>query len=422
MKLLQIALKDLRSTFQNAFSLVMMFGAPLLITGLLYFAFGGLAGGAEGFSLPVTKVVVANLDKPGPQAGGFAAGETLVEFLQSEELAGMLEITLANDEAGARAAVEGQKAGVAIIIPPDFTAATFAPERQATIILYQDPTLSIGPRIVKDLASHFLDGFSGAKIAAYVAADQLAAHGGAGDAALAGETAQAYVAWLNESGHGSADVPRLAISSPAGQPQAAEAEAVPMGPIMAGMIVFFVFFMGANGAESLIREDEAGTLARLFTTPTSQATILAGKFLGVTVTLSIQVALLLLASALLFGIHWGQTATLALVSLGLVAAAAGFGVLLMSFIKNSRQTGPVMGGVLTLTGMLGGLFTNGIPDMPAAFDTFTLATPQGWAMQAWKLALAGAGPLEVIAPALVMAGMGIAFLAAGVALFRKRFA
>jgi ABC-2 type transport system permease protein len=195
-----------------------------------------------------------------------------------------------------------------------------------------------------------------------------------------------------------------------------------IGPMMAGMLIFFVFFMGANGAESIIREDEQGTLARLFSTPTQLAAILGGKFLGVMVALCIQVAVLLLASALLFGIHWGRPATVVLVSLGLIVASAGFGVMLMSFIKTSRQTGPVLGGVMTLMGMLGGLLTTGIPNLPAGFATVTLVTPQGWALQSWKLALSGATVGQTLIPVLVLLLLGLAFLAIGVALFRKRFA
>jgi ABC-type multidrug transport system permease subunit len=313
---------------------------------------------------------------------------------------------------------------VAVIIPPDFSAAALSPDRSAEVIIYQDPTLTIGPGIVKDVVSHFMDGFSGAKIAGQVAAGSLSAHGGQADLTLAYEAAQLYTAWLKSSGHDADDgsIPRLSIVSPAGETQSNDQGAALIGPIMAGMIVFFVFFIGANGAESIIREDEEGTLARMFTTPTSQAAILGGKFLGVVVSLSIQVALLLLASAVLFDIQWGQPATVALVSLGLIVASAGFGVMLMSFIKNSRQTGPVMGGVMTLTGMLGGLFTTGIPNLPAAFEKVTLTMPHGWALQGWKLALSGAGPAQALTPVLVMLGMGLLFLAIGVALFRKRFA
>jgi ABC-2 type transport system permease protein len=418
MRIFDIAIKDMRRTFQSVFSIVMMFGAPLLITGLLYFAFGGLSDGAAGFSLPVTKVQVANLDQPDAHSGGLAAGEMLVEFLQNEELAGVMEIGLAPDEASARSAVDSQKAGVALVIPPDFSAAALAPDRETRVTLYQDPTLTIGPMIVKNMASHFMDGFSGSKIAAEAAMSGVSAHGGEADGSLAGEAAEAYVAWLESSGHGSA----LNVVSPTGLTPPANQGPAPIGPIMAGMIIFFVFFMGANGAESIIREDEEGTLRRLFTTPASQPAILGGKFLGVLVSLMIQILLLLIASAMLFGIQWGKPATVALVSFGLIVASAGFGVMLMSFVKNSRQIGPVMGGVLTLTGMLGGLFTNGIPNIPAAFDKVTLITPHGWALQGWKLALSGANPDQVFATVLVMFAMGLAFFAVGIALFRKRFA
>ena len=423
MKIYDIAFKDLRRTFLSAFSLVMMFGAPLLITGLLYFAFGGLTSGNAGFNMPVTKVLIVNLDQPGSQNGGFAAGAMLTQFLQDQSLSDVLAVSLASNEAEAQAAVDEQKAGLAVIIPPDFTAAAISPGRTAAVTIYKDPTLTIGPGIVKDLVSHFMDGFSGAKIAGQTAASGLSAHGMQVDANLPVRVAQQYAAWLETSGHDeNSATPRIAIVSPGGTAQADSQPMVSIGPIMAGMIIFFVFFIGANGAESIILEDEEGTLARMFTTPTSQAIILGGKFLGVVVSLCIQVVLLLLASALLFRIQWGQPATVALVSLGLIVAAAGFGVMLMSFIKNSRQTGPVLGGAMTLTGMLGGLFTTGVPNLPPSMDTITLVMPQGWALQGWKLALSGAGPLQALIPVLVLVGLGFLFLAVGVVLFRKRFA
>jgi ABC-2 type transport system permease protein len=160
----------------------------------------------------------------------------------------------------------------------------------------------------------------------------------------------------------------------------------------------------------------------LFHTPTSLASILGGKFLAVVACLSIQVAVLLAASSLLFGIHWGRPLTVLLVAAGLVVAAAGFGVMLMSFIKNSRQTGPIMAGVIVITGMLGGLLTTAIPNLPAGFDAVTRITPQGWALGGLKLALAGAGAGPAALPALVLLALGAAFLAIGVIRFQRRFA
>lgn len=420
MKIYDIVAKDLKRTFQSAFSLVMMFGAPLLITGLLYFAFGGLTRPGGAYALPVTRVVVANLDQP---AAGFAAGQLLVAFLQDESLADVLAVSPSSSEAEARAAVDSQQADVAVIIPADFSAAATTPEHTAAVSLYQDPTLTVGPGIVSDLVSHFMDGFSGAKIAGQTAAGQLAASGLAAQPGMAAQVAQQYAAWLQSGGHDAAGTPpRLAIVSPEGEAQPSRQAVVPIGAIMAGMLVFFVFFIGANGAQSLIEEDEAGTLARLVTTPTPVAAILSGKFLAVALSLVLQMLVLMLAAIPLFGMSWGRPATVGLVGFGLTVAAAGFGVLVMAFIKNSRQTGPVLGGVMTLTGMLGGLFTTALPNAPAALDTVSLATPQGWAMQGFKLALAGAGPAQVLAPVAVLLVMGAVFMTAGGVLFRRRFA
>ncbi len=423
MNAVTIAWKDLARTLRSPFSLVMMFGAPLLVTGLLYFAFGSLVGGNKGATIPVTQVQVVNLDVPAAQAGGFAAGQMLVDFLQGDKLQNVVAVSPAADEAAARGAVDNRQAGVAIIVPPDFSQAVLSPERHASVTLYQDPTLSIGPGIVKDLTNHFLDGFSGSRIAADVAVAQLNAHGAGAGTGAASRVPQQYAAWLQASENHDNETPAgMTILAPPGKRPAAPGGIGMIGPIMAGMLVFFVFFMGANGAESIVQEDEDGTLARLFTTPTPQAAILGGKFLGVLGVLVVQTATLLLASMLLFGITWGRPWTVGLVTAGMIVAATGFGVMLMSLVKSTRQTGPVLGGAMVLTGMLGGLFTNGIPDIPPTFDKVMLSTPQGWAMHGWKLALSGAAPLDALLPAGIMFLLGVVFFAVGVLLFRRRFA
>ena len=417
MKIIDVALKDLKRVFRSAFAIIMMLGAPLLITGLLYFAFGGLAAGDDSFNLARTRVVIANMDQASAPGTPFKAGQMLVEFLQDEDLAEMLEVRMATDEASARSAVDQQEADVALIIPANFTSGAMAADQKAVIVLYQDPTLTIGPGIVKDLVSHFMDGFSGAKIAAEVTSAAIAGESTQLDSNLPEWAAIQYAAYLESSSHSEA----LRILSPSGEVAPGESRSAMIGPIMAGMLVFFVFFMGANGAQSIIREHEEGTLARLFTTPTSVSMILAGKFVGVFITLVIQAIVLLAASALLFRISWGTPLSVSLATLGLIIAATGFGVMLMSFIKNSRQTGPVLGGVLTITGMLGGLFSTGMPNLPDVMNKVALTMPQGWAMQAWKLSLAGSSAGAVVVPVILLLVLGTLFFTVGLTLFRRRF-
>lgn len=422
MKALDIALKDVLRALRSVFTLVMIFAAPLLIAGLIALAFGGLAGG-DSFTLPPTEVVVANLDHGVPGAG-VEAGSMLAEFLYSDELAGVVNVTDAPDEAAARAAVARQEAGVAVIIPADFTQAALGQADRATVTLVPDPALSIGPAIVQELVGQFLDGFAGTQIAVTVAAEQLGAQGIALDEQARGAIAMQYAAWAQEIGirRGAGAHPALEIRAPAGIVQPESTMAGLLGPIMAGQVIFFAFFTAAQTAESIIREDEEGTLGRLFTTPTTRSTILAGKVISVVLMLVIQLVVVLAIAGLVFGIRWGRPATVALVMLGLIVAAAGFGVMVMSFLRNSRQTGIVMGGVLTFVGMLGGLFTVGVPNMPAAFRTITLLTPHGWALRGMTAALASGGPADVLLPFAVTVGMGVAFFLIGLHFFRRRFA
>jgi ABC-2 type transport system permease protein len=417
MKIIDVALKDLQRVFRSAFALIMMFGAPLLIAGLLYFAFGGLAGGDGSFGLARIRVAIANLDQASSPELPLRAGEMLVEFLQDEGLADVLEIRMASDEVAARSAVDAQQADVALIIPGDFSRAALTADREAAVVLYQDPALTIGSGIVKDLVNHFMDGFSGAKIAAEVTNAAIQEDGTQPNPVWREWAAAQYAAYLQSSSHNEA----LRIKSTAGETAPGESRSSMMGPIMAGMMIFFVFFMGANGAESIIREHEEGTLARLFTTPTSALQILSGKFVGVFATLVLQTTILLAASSLIFGVSWGRPVPVVLAALGLIVAATGFGVMLMSFIKNTRQTGPVLGGVLTVTGMLGGLMSTGMPSLPEVMDKVALTMPQGWAMQAWTLSLAGESARMLILPTLVLMMLGGLFFVIGVTLFRRRF-
>jgi hypothetical protein len=71
--------------------------------------------------------------------------------------------------------------------------------------------------------------------------------------------------------------------------------------------------------------------------------------------------------------------------------------------------------------MVGGLITNGIPNLPKLMDTIALSMPQGWAMHAWKLSLTGSNPNELILPTLVLVVLGSVFFMVGLRLFRRRF-
>jgi len=184
MKALDIALKDLIRSFRSAFAVVFMFGLPLMVTGMFYFMFGQIAANGE-FNLPKTRVIVANLDRGGPHFQISAKnspdgkkvrtmGELVVNILQSEDTADLLQTTLAPSAAAACAAVDRRAAQVAVIIPPDFSRNFADTDQQAALEFYRDPTLTIGPEIIRAILNRFVDGLGGVKIAVNVFLDEAA--------------------------------------------------------------------------------------------------------------------------------------------------------------------------------------------------------------------------------------------------------
>ncbi len=429
MKVLDIALNDLTRSFRNAFALVFMFGIPLLMTGMFYFMFGNSANGD--LQLPKTTVIIANLDEGGPRfqtseknfPGGKKArtlGEIVVNVLQSDELADLIQVSTASSGEAARAAVDGQKAQVAIIIPPDFSKKFADANKQSTIEFYQDPTLTIGPEIIRSILNRFMDGMAGIKIALNVYLDEASPN----DANLAGQVIQQY---LDSSLVQTKDLAAALLdtrSSTAAAPKREDTVlAQIVGPIMAAMMIFYAFFTGASTAQSILKEEEERTLPRMFTTPTPRAVILSGKFLSVFLTVLVQVSVLIVVSHLIFRIQWGQPVPVSMAAIGIVFCAASFGICFNSFLKNTRQAGVAFGAVLTVTGMLGmlSIIASGSPTA-SQIGTISLLVPQGWAVKGLVGAMNGAQLIEVLSTVLALIVWSGIFFAVGVWRFNRRYA
>ena len=433
MKAFDIAFKDMTRSFRSFFAVVFMFIVPLLVTGMFYFMFGNLASDG-GFNLPKTQVIVANLDEGGPKfkvnpkniPGGKKAdtmGELIVNILESDDMAELIEVSHAPSAEFARAAVDSQQAQVAIIIPTDFSHQFADQDGKAVIEFYQDPTLTIGPGIIRTIMNRFMDSMAGVKIAVNVFQDEASQE----DLVYSGVVVQQYLDTslaLRENPEDDLLDVRIPSSE---QSSAEESQNILLSiitPIMGGMMIFYAFFTGASTAQSILKEDEERTLPRLFTTPTSQATILSGKLLSVFMTVSIQVIVLLIAAHLIFGIQWGDTLPVALTAIGVILSASSFGVFVNSFLKTTKQGGVLFGGVLTVTGMLGmiSIFAMGSPTAAQMSNTVSLLVPQGWAVRGLMQALNAEPVSSVLVTTLALLAWSVAFFIIGVWRFNKRYA
>jgi ABC-2 type transport system permease protein len=426
MKILDIALKDLLRSFRSLFMIGMTVAAPLMLTGLIYFAFGGMSGGDV--SLTPVKVGVVNADQlPADAVLTAPIGENIRAMFFDESVQSWITASDYPDEASARAAVDQQEIGVAVMIPADFSERYLSGGKDRQVVIVSDPTLSIGPAVVEDMVTMMVDGVAGGGIAIQTMIERQQANGTNPDPAQIPGWIERYGNWYRDFQRNLFHHPEkaaLVLTAPsAGESESADPIQQMMGLTMAGQMIFFAFFTGAYAMMSILREDEEGTLARLFTTPTGRTQILTGKFLAVLLTVILQGIVLMLAGRLAFGVNWGESASVALALASQVAAASGLGVLLIAFVKTSKQGGPVLGGGLTALGMLGGLFTANIPGgMPESFTLLANFTPQGWVLKAWNLALAGAPTVDLLLPFAVSLALGAVMFVAGAVLFQKRYA
>ena len=426
MKILDIAFKDITHSFRSVFAVGMMVVVPLMLTGLIYLAFGGMSGGDVSMT-PITVGVVNQDQLSDPSVLEASIGDNIRSMFFDQSVKSWITASDYPDEDSARAALDKQEIGVALLIPANFTERLLSGEKDAPVLIICDPTLSIGPAVVEDMVTMMIDGVTGGGIAIETISERLQANGRHPDPAQISSWVQRYGDWYREFQRDLFHHPDRAalvlVAPSAGATGTADPFQQMMGLTLAGQMIFFAFFTGAYSMLSILREDEEGTLARLFTTPTDRILILTGKFVAVFITVALQGLVLMVAGHFAFGVDWGEPASAAMALTGQVLAATGLGVLLIAFVRNTRQGGPVIGGGLSALGMLGGLFTaNFMTTTPKAMEMIGLLIPQTWVLKSWKLVLEGQSTIELVVPFAVVTFMGAVMFAAGAFMFKRRFA
>ena len=423
MKILDIAFKDLTQSFRSLFAIGMTIIAPLLLIGLISFAFSGAFSGSS--DLPDISVGIYNADTLSDRSIlETSLGENIRSMFFDESVQSWITARDFPGETALREALDRREIGIAVSIPADFSDKFLAGDRNTQVRIISDPTLTIAPQVVQNMVTAILDGVSGGGIAIETYFEISDLRGIQPEPDLITTIVDRYSNWYIDFQRNLFHNPQkaaLRMESPTGETASENPMLQMLGLMMAGQMVFFAFFTAAYSMMSILQENENGTLARLFTLPINRSKILAGKFLAVFLMVIVQGIVLLVASHFIFKIQWGDPKMIILALLGQVMAAAGLGVLLISFVKTSRQAGPILGGALTAMGMLGGLFTANIV-MPEAFNKLAVFTPQGWVIRGWKTVLNGQPLTDLLLPLMVMVVIGAIMFLVGAFRFNKRFA
>ena len=186
-----------------------------------------------------------------------------------------------------------------------------------------------------------------------------------------------------------------------------------------GYLTMFVFFAAALSAEAIARERQTHTLERLMSNGTRRESIILGKFIGAVYRGVMQLVVMWTVGIFAFRIDLGiSPIAVVLLSILMALAAAAFGVLLASFVRDVK-TATTAGVLVSLTlAPLGGswwpLFIT-----PQWMQSLAKLTPHGWANGGFnKLMLFGAEFGDVTQEMIALAAFATVFLA--VALWRFR--
>jgi ABC-2 type transport system permease protein len=161
-----------------------------------------------------------------------------------------------------------------------------------------------------------------------------------------------------------------------------------------------------------------GVTERMFSTPTSSATIVLGELLGRLGVAASQAVALLALGGFVFGVNWGDpVAVFALVGL-IVLVSSGAGLLVGTMASSEEQAISTAIPLGVALGMLGGCMWP-LSIVGPVMRGIGHLSPHAWAMDAFqRLVLARDGIGRIVRPLVVLAGFAVALL--GIATRRMR--
>ena len=127
-------------------------------------------------------------------------------------------------------------------------------------------------------------------------------------------------------------------------------------------------------------------------------------------------AVLVVATSLLFGANWGNPLGVAVLVVAAIAAAMGIMALVATLARTAEQAANWQSVVAVVLGLLGGTFFP-VSQAPGVLSALTFIAPQAWFLRG--LGDLRGGSLAVVwVPVLAM--LGFAVVTGGIALFRLR--
>ena len=157
----------------------------------------------------------------------------------------------------------------------------------------------------------------------------------------------------------------------------------------------------------------------MYATPTSAGAIVFGEALGRFLIALVQALLILLGSALLFGVDWGDPLATTLVTTVFCMVSAGAALLLGSMARTEGGALAAAVGISLGAGALGGTMVP-LESFEGTMAELAYATPHAWGYDAFSTLVRDQGSVGDVATNLVvLLGFAVVLMGLGVWRFRS---
>jgi ABC-2 type transport system permease protein len=184
-------------------------------------------------------------------------------------------------------------------------------------------------------------------------------------------------------------------------------------------LVLFMFLTSMTAATQLIMSRQLGVSRRMLATPTPARTIVVGELLGRFGIAMIQGLFIVLMTALVFGVSWGDPLAASAIVVAFALVGTGVAMLVGTVASNADQAASLGVAVAMLLGAFGGAMVP--PEVfPDVMRTLSFATPHAWAIDGLRdIVLRDANLFGVVPQLAVLAVFAAALLTLAVLLFRR---
>jgi ABC-2 type transport system permease protein len=411
-KLFLIGIKDLKLMFRDRAALIFMLLAPFLLTIGMGFITGRFSGGSSGLSdIPI---IIVNLDKQD-------LGNALEDLFNSEDLADLMEPTASTNPEAARRSIDDDQASAAIIIPEGFTESIIPAEgtmldpnyvqpAAVKIEVYANPSSPTSAGVVKAIVDEYISRVEEGRTSGMTSIVQLMSNGLL-NPLTAEEEAQTLFQNVDES-------ESSVIILKTNKEGTAAVEFDLLAYFAPAMALMFLMYTVSYGGRSILAERAQGTLPRLMISPTQTAQVLGGKVLGIFFMGVSQVGILILASAILFQVRWGDPLGVAVLILAAVFGAAGWAMVITAFARTPAQVGSIGSAVMLIFGILGGSFIS-LEQMPPFLQNLSKITPNAWGLDGFTTLALGGTLKNLTEPITALLVMGAVLFGIAVVIFNR---